>query len=199
MVPPHVLDALRRPQLHHVERIPAAPSAHSAGQLRSARRDMALSCAAVAQHLHEVRRSLRRVSPASTRCRTGHCRSPRTTHGRSSCTRCSDSHWWWLKVPTAACFLSAPTESSAAEWMAANSSASNAASRASASSASRNSVRWIRFNGGLGLVFAEQPVEAGEQSVVFDGPGHRDEAGVSKYIAIIWGCRTLRSLGWRSL
>jgi hypothetical protein len=33
-------------------------------------------------------------------------------------------------------------------------------------------VRWIRFNGGLGLVFAEQPVEAGEQSVVFDGPGH---------------------------
>jgi hypothetical protein len=33
-------------------------------------------------------------------------------------------------------------------------------------------VRWIRFNGGLGLVLAEQPVEAGEQSVVFDGPGH---------------------------
>jgi hypothetical protein len=32
-------------------------------------------------------------------------------------------------------------------------------------------VRWIRFNGGFGLVFAEQPVEAGEQGVVFDGPG----------------------------
>ena len=183
-----MLEAPWRHQLHQqVERIPAAPSAHSPAQLRSARRDMALSCAAVEQHPHEVRHSLRRVSPASMCCRTGHSRSPRTTHGRSSCTRCSDSHWWWFEGANG-CMLPVGADGKLGGGMdgaAANSSASNAASRASASSASRNST-----------VPSSLLKRASRAS---SSPSHRVEAGVSKYVALIWRCRTLRSLGWRSL